>query len=83
MAKVEGLTSCDWVLIDAGDVIVHIFRPEIRGFYNLRRCGARIVRWNLAGPEPFSFLFRRKCPLKGVSACETCPCRHWPPEIWP
>lgn len=36
-AKVEGLPSCDWVLIDAGDVIVHIFRPEVREFYNLEK----------------------------------------------
>lgn len=36
-ARVEGLASCDWVLIDAGDVIVHIFRPEVRVFYNLEK----------------------------------------------
>ena len=34
---VEGLPNCDWVLIDAGDVIVHVFRPEVREFYNLER----------------------------------------------
>ena len=34
---VEGLPNCDWVLIDSGDVILHIFRPEIREFYNLER----------------------------------------------
>jgi ribosome-associated protein len=32
---VEGMPHCDWVLIDAGDVIVHVFRPEVRTFYNL------------------------------------------------
>ncbi|WP_410795951.1 ribosome silencing factor [Parvularcula sp. LCG005] len=37
---VEGLPACDWVLIDAGDVIVHLFRPEVRGFYNLERIWA-------------------------------------------
>ncbi len=36
-AKVEGASACDWVLIDAEDVIVHLFRPEVRSFYNLER----------------------------------------------
>ncbi|RXF75540.1 ribosome silencing factor [Hansschlegelia zhihuaiae] len=35
--KVEGLPHCDWVLIDCGDVIVHLFRPEVRAFYNLEK----------------------------------------------
>jgi len=35
--RVEGLPHCDWVLIDASDVIVHIFRPEVREFYNLEK----------------------------------------------
>jgi ribosome-associated protein len=34
---VEGLPNCDWVLIDSGGVIVHVFRPEVREFYNLER----------------------------------------------
>ncbi|MBN8502002.1 MAG: ribosome silencing factor, partial [Sphingomonadales bacterium] len=33
----EGLPNADWVLIDAGDIIVHLFRPEVRSFYNLER----------------------------------------------
>jgi ribosome-associated protein len=36
-ANVEGANTADWVLIDAGDVIVHLFRPEVRQFYNLER----------------------------------------------
>ena len=35
--RIEGLPAADWVLIDAGDVIVHLFRPEVRSFYNLER----------------------------------------------
>lgn len=38
--RIEGLTNADWVLIDAGDVIVHLFRPEVRSFYNLERMWA-------------------------------------------
>lgn len=39
-ARVEGLPHCDWVLIDAGDLIVHIFRPEVRQFYNIEKIWA-------------------------------------------
>jgi ribosome-associated protein len=35
--RVEGLPHCDWVLVDSGDVIVHVFRPEVRSFYNLEK----------------------------------------------
>jgi ribosome-associated protein len=35
--RLEGLPAADWVLVDAGDVIVHLFRPEVRTFYNLER----------------------------------------------
>jgi len=36
-SRIEGLPAADWVLVDAGDVIVHLFRPEVRSFYNLER----------------------------------------------
>jgi ribosome-associated protein len=38
--RVEGLPVADWVLIDADDVIIHLFRPEVRSFYNLERMWA-------------------------------------------
>ena len=38
--RVEGLAHCDWVLVDLGDVLVHVFRPEVRGFYNLEKMWA-------------------------------------------
>ncbi|NNC47790.1 MAG: ribosome silencing factor [Sphingomonas sp.] len=40
VARIEGLPVADWVLIDAGDVVVHLFRPEVRSFYNLERMWA-------------------------------------------
>jgi ribosome-associated protein len=35
--RIEGLEACDWVLLDTGDIIVHVFRPEVRDFYNLEK----------------------------------------------
>ena len=39
--KVEGLDYCDWVLIDAGSIIIHLFRPDVRVFYNLEKMWER------------------------------------------
>ena len=44
--RIEGLPAADWVLVDAGDVVVHLFRPEVRVFYNLERM------WGIAGEAP-------------------------------
>jgi ribosome-associated protein len=35
--RIEGMPNCDWVLVDAGDAMVHLFRPEVRSFYNLEK----------------------------------------------
>jgi ribosome-associated protein len=43
--RVEGLPHCDWVLIDTGDVIVHLFRPEVRSFYNIEKI------WSVDSPH--------------------------------
>jgi len=44
--RVEGLPHCDWVLIDAGDTIIHLFRPEVRAFYNIEKI------WSVEPPKP-------------------------------
>lgn len=44
--EMEGMTQCDWVLVDAGDVIVHLFKPEVRTFYNIEKM------WGLDLPTP-------------------------------
>lgn len=42
----EGMPQCDWVLVDGGDVVVHLFRPEVREFYNIEKM------WGAEGPAP-------------------------------
>jgi ribosome-associated protein len=44
-ARVEGMPQADWVLIDAGDVIVHLFRPEVRAYYNIEKI------WSVESPS--------------------------------
>lgn len=48
IARIEGLPVADWVLVDAGDIIIHLFRPEVRSFYNLERM------WGFADAPPVS-----------------------------
>lgn len=49
----EGLRQADWVLIDAGDVIVHLFRPEVRAFYSLEKMwDAELIEPDLPVPAP-------------------------------
>jgi len=45
-ARIEGLPAADWVLVDAGDIVIHLFRPEVRTFYNLERM------WSFEGGTP-------------------------------
>jgi len=45
-ARVEGMPACDWVLIDTGDLVVHLFRPEVRSYYNLEKI------WSVEPPAP-------------------------------
>jgi ribosome-associated protein len=42
--RVEGMPVCDWVLMDTGDILLHLFRPEVRGFYNLEKL------WGMSRP---------------------------------
>ncbi|CAN1547314.1 COG0799 Uncharacterized homolog of plant Iojap protein [Rhabdaerophilaceae bacterium] len=50
--RIEGMPVCDWVLIDTGDVIIHLFRPEVRSFYNLEKLWGLGRPLEGAGDEP-------------------------------
>ncbi|WP_083197268.1 ribosome silencing factor [Candidatus Viadribacter manganicus] len=43
--RIEGMPQADWVLVDAGDVVIHLFRPEVRAFYNIEKI------WSGATPD--------------------------------
>ncbi len=60
--RIEGLPAADWVLIDAQDVIVHLFRPEVRTFYNLEKM------WAFDGPSGSTS--DRRAPAKAVAAAD-------------
>ncbi len=48
IAHVEGKANCDWVLVDAGDIVIHLFRPEVREFYNLEKIWAPMAAQEMA-----------------------------------
>lgn len=54
---IEGMPQCDWVLVDAGDVIVHLFRPEVRSFYNLEKM------WSADFADPAAAEMPRDMPV--------------------
>jgi ribosome-associated protein len=63
-ATLEGMSTCDWVLIDAGDVVIHLFRPEVRAFYNLEKM------WSAATPAQAGILGKPSAPqhMQGFGA---------------
>lgn len=48
--RIEGMPQCDWVLVDAGDILVHLFRPEVRSFYNLEKLWSEHTPQERAAP---------------------------------
>lgn len=51
---IEGTEQCNWVIVDAGDVIVHLFRPEVREFYNIEKMWQDHPQLMKEGPQPLS-----------------------------
>lgn len=49
--RIEGLATSDWVVLDAGDVIVHIFRPEVRTFYNIEKMWGPYAGFDVVGQQ--------------------------------
>ncbi len=49
--RLEGMTTSDWVVLDAGDVIVHLFRPEVRSFYNIEKMWGPYAGLNVVGQQ--------------------------------
>jgi ribosome-associated protein len=47
--RIEGVPQCDWVLVDSGDIVIHLFRPEVRSFYNIEKIWAASP-----GPTPLA-----------------------------
>lgn len=49
--SVEGRERSDWVAIDAGDVIIHLFRPEVRSFYNIEKMWGTVQPFEVVGDQ--------------------------------
>lgn len=49
--RIEGTSQSDWVVVDAGDIIVHIFRPEVRSFYNLEKMWCSYLPFQVVGSQ--------------------------------
>jgi ribosome-associated protein len=50
-ARLEGMSNSDWVVLDAGDVIVHLFRPEVRTFYNIEKMWGPYGNFDVVGQQ--------------------------------
>lgn len=49
--RLEGIANSDWVVLDAGDVIVHLFRPEVRSFYNIEKMWGPYAGFDVVGQQ--------------------------------